>query len=351
MIAVQHGKQIFNLAASFQAPEDGFEHQAPMPASPDPETLPNETELQKQVMADIPEAMRKWAERPRPIEMRPVDGGFFYMGKNPPPRDPENQVWFRARDPIGDDVRMQQVILAYASDMSLLSVAMRPHGVHWQTRGLQSASLDHAMWFHKPVNFNDWHLYQQDSPSASGGRGFIRGSIYSRDGVLVASVAQEGLIRIEPPGRADQALLHEAVHDRKEVGVDDADPAQHLGLTPRIGRLQGRPVEGSIDVMGDREGLVEEHLAVLEDGHLAERMQPQMFVRSEDQRDQIEAHTLLLGRLHGRPEIGAVRHRVESDRRHARAPAGRIAAARPGGDLVLDQSRRRLRVRDPPRRR
>jgi len=196
VIAVQHGKQIFNLAASFQAPEDGFEHQAPMPASPDPETLPNETELQKQVMADIPEAMRKWAERPRPIEMRPVDGGFFYMGKNPPPRDPENQVWFRARDPIGDDVRMQQVILAYASDMSLLSVAMRPHGVHWQTRGLQSASLDHAMWFHKPTNFNDWHLYAQDSPSASGGRGFIRGAIYSQSGELVASVAQEGLVRM-----------------------------------------------------------------------------------------------------------------------------------------------------------
>jgi len=196
VIAVQHGKQIFNLAASFQAPEDGFEHQAPMPASPDPETLPNETELQKQVMADIPEAMRKWAERPRPIEMRPVDGGFFFMGKNPPPRDPENQVWFRARDPIGDDVRMQQVILAYASDMSLLSVAMRPHGVHWQTRGLQSASLDHAMWFHKPTNFNDWHLYAQDSPSASGGRGFIRGAIYSQSGELVASVAQEGLVRM-----------------------------------------------------------------------------------------------------------------------------------------------------------
>jgi acyl-CoA thioesterase-2 len=98
--------------------------------------------------------------------------------------------------PIGDDAHLHQVILAYASDMNMLSTAMRPHRVHWDTPGLQSASLDHAMWFHKPSNFNDWHLYTQDSPSASGGRGFVRGSIYDQKGVLVASVSQEGLIRM-----------------------------------------------------------------------------------------------------------------------------------------------------------
>jgi acyl-CoA thioesterase-2 len=147
-------------------------------------------------MEGLPEHLTTWMKRPRPIDLRPVDGGFFFKGKNPPPKDPQNQIWFRSVQPIGDDIRMQQAILAYASDMSLLSVSMRPHGVHWQTKGFQSASLDHAMWFHEPTNFNDWHLYDQDSPSASGGRGFIRGSIYSRDGKLVASVAQEALIRL-----------------------------------------------------------------------------------------------------------------------------------------------------------
>ena len=101
--------------------------------------------------------------------------------------------------PIGDDPHMHQVVMAYASDMNLLSTGMRPHKVHWQTPGFQSASLDHAMWFHKPTDFNEWHLYSQDSPSASGGRGFIRGSIYRRDGTLVASVAQEGLMRMRKP--------------------------------------------------------------------------------------------------------------------------------------------------------
>jgi acyl-CoA thioesterase-2 len=111
-----------------------------------------------------------------------------------------SQAWFRCRTPIGEDAHMHQVILAYASDMNLLSTAMRPHGVHWQTPGFQSASLDHAMWFHKPTDFNQWHLYAQDSPSASDGRGLIRGSIYAEDGTLVASVAQEGLIRMRKGG-------------------------------------------------------------------------------------------------------------------------------------------------------
>ncbi|RAK59316.1 acyl-CoA thioesterase II [Phenylobacterium hankyongense] len=196
VIAVQHGQQIFNLAASFQVAEEGFEHQAPMPAAPGWADLPDEAEAQREAMKDAPEAAKRWLSRPRPIEMRSADARTYFQDG---PKEPTSQVWFRARAPIGGDQHMHQVILAYASDMNLLSTSMRPHGVHWQTPGFQSASLDHAMWFHRPVNFNDWHLYAQDSPSASGGRGFIRGTVYAADGTLVASVAQEGLIRLRKP--------------------------------------------------------------------------------------------------------------------------------------------------------
>ena len=193
VIAVQHGAQIFNLAASFMAAEDGFEHQLPMPAAPRWEELPDEAEMRRQMMKDLPEEAKDWMDRHRPIELRSEDArNYFKSGA----KEPESASWIRCRDPIGEDFHMHQVILAYASDMNLLSTAMRPHRVHWQTPGFQSASLDHAMWFHRPTNFENWHLYVQDSPSASGGRGFIRGSIYSEDGVLVASVAQEGLIRM-----------------------------------------------------------------------------------------------------------------------------------------------------------
>ncbi|HEY9235062.1 MULTISPECIES: acyl-CoA thioesterase [Phenylobacterium] len=196
VIAVQNGKQIFNLAASFQTAEDGFEHQAPMPDVKGPEAFAAEAEAQKaQMLEGATEEMRRMMNRPRPIEMLGRDN--YGMGSRGKPTEPRSDVWMRAVAPIGDSARMHQVILAYASDMNLLSTAMRPHGVAWQTRGLQSASLDHAMWFHKPSNFNDWHLYTQDSPSASGGRGFVRGAIYDQKGELVASVAQEGLMRMK----------------------------------------------------------------------------------------------------------------------------------------------------------
>ncbi|MFN3512067.1 MAG: acyl-CoA thioesterase II [Phenylobacterium sp.] len=188
VVAIQRGKQIFNLAASFQAPEEGFEHQAALPNVPGPDDLADESELQKKMLQDAPEEVRKLMSRPRPIEIRAVEPED--------PKAPGSAWWFRARSPLGEDAHMHQVVLAYASDMNMLSTAMRPHRVHWNTPGLQSASLDHAMWFHKPSNFNEWHLYHQDSPSASGGRGFVRGSIYDRSGVLVASVAQEGLVRM-----------------------------------------------------------------------------------------------------------------------------------------------------------
>lgn len=192
VIAVQRGQQIFNLAASFKDPEDGFVHQMPTPAATHWSDLPDEAEMAKQFSGELPEEARRWL-RDRPIEMRSKDARSYYLNG---PAEPVSQSWVRCRTTIGDDPRMHQVILAYASDMNLLSTAMRPHGVHWQTPGFQSASLDHAVWFHQPTDFNAWHLFHQDSPSGFDGRGFIRGALYSEDGRLVASVAQEGLIRM-----------------------------------------------------------------------------------------------------------------------------------------------------------
>lgn len=192
VVAIQHGKQIFNLAASFQVEEEGFEHQATMPDVPQPEDLPNEGELRKAIEDKLPEAVRAHFARPRPIEIRPVNPQDYI---DPAPMEPVQHVWFRARKGVGDDTPLNQCILAYASDMTLLDTCIRPHGVSWVSGKLQSASLDHAMWFHGPFRTDDWLLYTQDSPSASGARGFNRGSIYTRDGKLVASVAQEGLIR------------------------------------------------------------------------------------------------------------------------------------------------------------
>ena len=196
--AIQHGQQIFNLAASFQVPEDGLEHQDTMPDLPGPEALKDENQMRAKLMAGMPAAMKEMALRPRPIEMRPVDPNGF-MGGRGAKKSSIQDVWFRASSPVGDDVMMNQVVIAYASDMSFLSTSMRPHGMGWQTAGLQSASLDHSIWFHRPSQFNEWHLYHQKSPSTSGARGFNLGEIYTRDGKLVASTAQEGLMRLRVP--------------------------------------------------------------------------------------------------------------------------------------------------------
>jgi acyl-CoA thioesterase-2 len=192
--AIQHGRQIFNLAGSFQVPEQGFEHQGQMPQVPAPEGLPDAFERMKQMIETMPEAARRMMGRPRPIEQRQADPRSAPSAVAPPVAN----NWMRARAEIGPDQHLHQAILAYASDMGLLETGMRPHGVTWQTPGLQSASLDHALWFHQPLNFNDWHLYSQDSPSAAGARGFIRGQVFDRSGRLVASVAQEGLMRQRP---------------------------------------------------------------------------------------------------------------------------------------------------------
>lgn len=182
VIAIQNGEQIFNLAASFQEPLEGLDHQFDMPDAPDPESISEEP---------------SWRSgRPRPIDIRWPD--FRPLDDNRP-RPPKKQVWMRAKAPIGEDFRLHQALLAYASDMAFMETALRAHGINWQTPGLQSASLDHAMWFHRPLNFNDWVLFDQDSPSTSQGRGLVRGGMYAKDGALVASVAQECLMRIRPP--------------------------------------------------------------------------------------------------------------------------------------------------------
>jgi acyl-CoA thioesterase-2 len=194
--AIQHGEQIFNLAASFQTPEDGFEHQSPMPSAPEPLSVTDDFEERKRLAANLPPRAAQAILRPMAIEMRSVAPQSF---TRPKPMQGDQQVWMRSADPVNDDVAFNQAVLAYASDMSLLGTSMRPHGIVWTTPGFQSASLDHAIWFHRHSRFDAWHLYAQDSPSAQGARGFIRGEIYGQDGTLVASVAQEGLIRYRAP--------------------------------------------------------------------------------------------------------------------------------------------------------
>jgi acyl-CoA thioesterase-2 len=192
--AIQNGEQIFNLACSFQTPEEGFEHQSPMPDAPDPETVPTEGEFLRGLGDQIRPRMLAFLDKPRPIDIRWVDP---QNPVKPEKKSGTKEVWMRARAPLGEDVKMQQAALAYASDMAFMESALRPHGLIWTTPGLQSASLDHAMWFHRPFDFNDWTLFAQDSPSASQGRGMVRGQMFSQDGTLVASVAQECLMRIK----------------------------------------------------------------------------------------------------------------------------------------------------------
>lgn len=195
VIAIQHGEQIFNLAASFQVHEDGYEHSDPLPAAPDPMTVPTDKERFAPYAEKMPEAFVESMARDRAIELRRVDPNNPIRPKVMPAHQ---QVWFRTAEDVGDGVAINQCMLAYATDMSLLDTCARPHGVSWWS-GVMMASLDHIIWFHRPSRAHEWHLYEQDSPSASGARGFNRGAIYLQDGTLVASVAQEGLIRPRKP--------------------------------------------------------------------------------------------------------------------------------------------------------
>ena len=190
--AIQHGRAIFTMSCSFHKPEPGFEHAAQMPDVPMPEDLPSEAELTSHLLANAPPNMRSYWERERPIEMRPVDIKRYITREKGPPIQ---HVWMRANGRLPDDAKLHQCILAYASDFTLLDTALIAHGKLLFDTDIQLASLDHAMWLHRPFRADEWLLYTQDSPSASGARGFCRGSVFTRDGILVASAAQEGLVR------------------------------------------------------------------------------------------------------------------------------------------------------------
>jgi acyl-CoA thioesterase II len=194
VVAIQHGRQIFNMSASFQSAETGLEHQIPMPEVPPPESLPD-IESHYRGMADkLPPAARRILEQKRPFEFRPV------QPPDPMRREksaPLKYVWFRAVDKLLDDEGLHRCLLAYVSDFHLLDTALKPHGIAMISPKLIIASIDHAMWFHRSVRVDDWLLYAIDSPSASGALGFTRGSVFARDGRLVASAAQEGLIRVK----------------------------------------------------------------------------------------------------------------------------------------------------------
>ena len=196
IIAIQHGEQIFNMSASFQVAEEGFDHQRPMPQVPPPEGLHAQEWHYRQVADQLPPALRRMLELKRPFEFRPVRPPSFLT---PGPAEPLRDVWFRAVAPLPDDEPLHRCLLAYVSDYDLLGTAFMPHGRLQDLRQMMIASIDHAMWFHRSVRVDDWLLYSTDSPSASGARGFARGSIFARDGRLVASTCQEGLVRMMKP--------------------------------------------------------------------------------------------------------------------------------------------------------
>lgn len=195
--AIQHGKVIFFCAASFQEHEAGVEHQLSMPEVPRPEDIEPAPAVPAEVMVTLPPKVQRWLSRRGPFEFRHV---YPRDELNPPKRPPFQQVWFRLTEPVGDAPELHHALLAYASDFQLLGTANYPHGISYYQPNVQMASLDHALWFHRPFRADDWLLYSIDSPSAQNSRGLARGQIFTRDGKLVASTAQEGLIRVVPDG-------------------------------------------------------------------------------------------------------------------------------------------------------
>ena len=191
VVAIQHGKAIFNMSASFHVPEEGLDHQFPMADVTPPEELPD---FQTR-WAPFADELGAWYTRPRPIDTRHVD-------RSPPDRKtslpPYQRVWLRCDGVLPDDPVLHACVLTYASDMTLLDTTLLPHGGEYDVQRLMMASLDHTMWFHRPFRADEWLLYHQDTPSASDGRGISRGLIYTRSGELVVSVVQEGLIRVAP---------------------------------------------------------------------------------------------------------------------------------------------------------
>jgi acyl-CoA thioesterase II len=193
--AIQHGRPILSMMASFQTPEQGLTHQAQMPDVPPPEQLRPISELREQWLAEageVPARIRDAVRMPAPIEFRPVHP---WNPLKPVVAPPTQLVWFRTVDRLPDDPMFHHCLLAYASDHNLIPTALRPHGKSWFGGQMVLASIDHAMWFHRHARVDDWLLYAMDSPAAQGARGFARGLIFDRQGSLVASVAQEGLMR------------------------------------------------------------------------------------------------------------------------------------------------------------
>ncbi|MBV8792888.1 MAG: acyl-CoA thioesterase II [Pseudolabrys sp.] len=195
--ARQHGHPIFSMLVSFHAEEDGLEHQMKMPEVPPPEKLPSDAEMRAKLLPMMPETVRKYYERERPIELRPVEFDR-YLGKAYP--DGRFNVWIKATAKLPDDPAIHQCALAYASDFTLLDTALVPLGRTLFEKDFMAASLDHALWIHRPFRADEWLLYAQDTPNLRGSRGLARGLIFKRDGTLVASVAQEGLVRLRRSG-------------------------------------------------------------------------------------------------------------------------------------------------------
>ncbi len=191
--AIQHGRAIFNMSASFHVAETGLEHQSSMPDVPDPEDLVPELQQVRESAHRIPEHLRDVLTQDRPIDFRRVEQTEPFTASEPRPAI--KHLWFRATAPMPDNAMLHQAVLAYASDYSLITTALLPHGIAFRSPGLRVASLDHSLWMHRPFRVDEWLLYAMDSPTSGGGRGFTRGSIFARTGELVASVAQEGLLR------------------------------------------------------------------------------------------------------------------------------------------------------------
>jgi acyl-CoA thioesterase-2 len=193
VVAIQHGRPIFNMAASFQSPERGLDHAATMPEVPGPEGLADVREVAPEILAKVPDKMRRFLTSERAFELRPVEPVHLV---SPPRQEPRRHIWLKTVDKIPDAVGLHRNLLAYVSDFHLVATATLPHGVHFAEGNVQLATLDHAMWFHQPFRVDEWLLYSMESPSASGGRGFALGRLFSRDGRLVASTAQEGVVRV-----------------------------------------------------------------------------------------------------------------------------------------------------------
>jgi acyl-CoA thioesterase-2 len=196
VVAIQHGRPILNLAASFQVPEDGLEHQAEMPDVPGPDGLKDLTEVAKDMLEFIPSKLRRFLTEKRPFEFRHVEPINFEVPEKLPPR---KHVWIRAVDALPDNPVLHQNLLTYVSDYELLGAATLPHGLSFTRGSVIMASLDHALWFHGDVKMDEWLLYAMDSPNSSGARGLARGQLFTQDGRLIASTAQEGLMRVVDP--------------------------------------------------------------------------------------------------------------------------------------------------------